>query len=109
MPSSTWKITKIILGFLAIPVSLMLVYAMWARWEMRHLEAFCKEIQPGMSVSLLPAIAEKYGFERNWVERSVFDARSNDWFTSVPAASSFGEIGCDIHHNKSVVTSAIIE
>ena len=98
-----------IFGVLGVFVLLMLVYTVWARWEMRHLEAFCKEIQPGMSVSLLPALAEKYGLERHWVEGSVFDAQSNEWFTSVPATSSFGEIGCDIHHNKSTVISAIFE
>ena len=101
------KLIKIVLATLGVFTFLVFIYMAWAWWEVHQLRAFCQELKPGMSVSLVPAIAEKYGFSFDPTQGITFD-NTNDRFKSIPALSTLGEISCHIYHDSVYVKSAEI-
>jgi len=101
------KLIKVILVLLGVVVFSVLAYGTWAWWEVHQLRAFCHELKPGMSVSLIPAIADKYGFSFD-PKQGINLSNSKDRFNSVPAISTLGEISCHIYHDNVYVKSAEI-
>lgn len=95
---------KTVAAVLCVFAAMFCLYLGWSWWELRHLKQFCAEIPPGTPVSALPTIADKYSFSRRYVEKGIRDG--DGWVTFVPAASTFGEIACEIRFNGKQVTSA---
>lgn len=96
------------IGKLAAAVLLaMLLIGGWTWWDMRRLRSFCEDIHTGMSLAMLPGIAEQHGIHRGCLERGgIYDERTRDWVLLVPAAFTMGDLVCAIHHDKVSVVSA---
>lgn len=80
-------------------VAVFSVYLGWMWWESRQLASLCAEANEGVAVSALPALAEKYGFARHWVEHGIREGKGSGWVTYVPSSSTIGEVACAIHYN----------
>jgi len=82
------------------------IYLGWMWWEGRQLQSLCAEANEGVPVAALPALAEKYGFDRRWVEHGIRDKDGLGGVTYVPSSSTMGDVVCAIHFNESRVLSA---
>jgi len=87
-------------------VAVFSVYLGWMWWEGRQLKSLCAEANEGIAVSALPALAEKYGFARHWIERGIRDGNDPSWVTYIPSTSTIGEVACEIHYNATRVLRA---
>lgn len=88
---------------------LFCVYLGWSWWEMSRLNAFCEAVHVGAQFSSLPSLAEKYGFDRRWVQHGIRDGESDSWVVYVPASSSMGEVACTIRYNQVGIISSKID
>ena len=98
--------THVLLSSAQLVVALICVFSFylgWMFWEGRQLKSLCAEANEGVAVSDLPALAEKYGFARHWVEHGIRDRNGPGWVTYVPSASTIGEFACGIHYNDTRV------
>lgn len=89
--------------------ALFIIFVTWNWWEIRQIERFFGEIHKGTAFSSLPNLAEKYGFQRHWVEHGIEEQVGGSWITFVPASSTMGEVACAIRYDKSGVISASID
>lgn len=101
------KILKIVLAIFGAFTFLVFIYMALAWWEVRQLRTFCQELKPGMSVSLVPTIAEKYGFSFDSIKGISID-NINNRFKSIPAILTLGEISRHIYHDNVYVKSTEI-
>lgn len=102
----------ILLSSAQLVVALICVFSFylgWILWEGRQLKSLCAEANEGVAVSALPALAEKYGFARHWVEHGIRDANGSGRVTYVPSSSTMGEFACAIHYNDTRVLWAKVE
>ncbi len=104
-----FRIMKGIAQIIFVFMVIFVIYLGFAWWEIRQLNFFCAEVRAGVDISTLSALAEKYGFNRRWVERGVHENDSEYWVMFVPAASSMGEMVCAIRYKETAVVSAKIE
>ena len=74
-------------------------YSLWVRSDVKSVRNLCSEISPGMSLSDLPALLEKHGFDG-----ALAGGRMKT--IAVVAPSTMGEVVCMINNNGTVVTSA---
>jgi hypothetical protein len=90
-------ITVVVVPFVAFFGSLI--------WGIHDVRAFCRDIQPNMPLAALPALADKHGISKRWINQSAYSERTKSWFFFVPVEVTFGDTGCFVYHNKSVVLS----
>ncbi len=81
-------------------------FGLWTWWEVRNVRGFCDEVKPGTLVITLSAIAEAHHLNARRVRSSIFDNEKKSWFMFLPAAPTFGDVTCEIEHNKTVVLSS---
>ncbi len=113
----------ILLGFLkklakAIAVfgALTIVYLFFLFRDIRKIEDFCNEMQPGLDVNEIHKIAKKYDVASPYVRdpNSVaigslgikIENKENTWFFAVAAPMTIGEHACGVYHDYKVVLSA---
>ena len=89
----------------AAAISPFVIYIAWMRWDIHQVASFCADVKPGATLASLAQIADEQGIHRHWVNAGIFDEVQKDWVFYVPVASTFGEIACAVHHDKSVVVS----
>ena len=87
-------------------IAVFSVYLGWMWWDSRQLKSLCAEANEGVAVSALPALAEKYGFARRWVEHGTRERNGAGWVTYVPSSATIGEVACVIHYDDTKVLSA---
>ena len=114
---------KILLEFLkklakasALIGVLIAVYAFFLYRDIRKIENFCNEIQPGLDVIEIHKIAGKYGVghqnvrDRNSVKNGrlgiKIQNKESTWFFAVAAPMTIGEHACGVYHDYKVVLSA---
>jgi hypothetical protein len=84
----------------------LVIYLPWAWWEFRQMNSLCSEIKPGMAMTALPSLLEKYGFDQRWLEKKGYPRRDGNWIMYIPTTTSFGDYGCHITHDNVKVVSA---
>ncbi len=90
-------------------VAVFSLYVGWMWWEGRQLKSLCAEANEGVAVSALPALAEKYGFGRRWVEHGIHEKNGVGWVAYVPSSATMGEVACAIHYNETKVLRARVQ
>ena len=100
------KSLKEILKFILVIFTLIGSFSIWSWWEVRSARGFCDDVKPGTHVIALSAIAETHHLDTRWLRSSVFDKEKRTWFAFLPTTSTFGEVGCKIEHDKTVVISS---
>jgi hypothetical protein len=106
---------NIIRVFGVLFVLLFVVYpiALWR--DIKTVDNFCAEMQPGLDVRKIAGIANKYdvGFKNIRDPKSVDNEKlgfkltdkENTWFFAVGAPMTIGEHACGVYHNNKVVLS----
>ena len=100
---------KIVFKALRIVAALVLpffIYVGWMYWDTHKVNSFCKDVASGVSLDKLPKLAEDHGINKRWINEGIFSEKGRYWVFFVPAASTFGDVACAIHHNKVNVISA---
>jgi hypothetical protein len=90
--------------------AIVLAYGAWIWWDVRQVRSFCHDVVPGIAISQIPVVASRHGVNTHWQEgHGIYFKSTNDWYLSVWAVSTFGDITCAIHHNNVSVVSAAME
>jgi hypothetical protein len=100
------KSSKEFLKFFFVIFILLGSFLTWSWWDERGVRGFCGDVKPGTLVVALSAIAETHHQNTGSLRTSIFDKEKGTWFTFLPVMSTFGEVGCDIEHDKTVVLSS---
>ncbi|HEX5056545.1 MAG TPA: hypothetical protein VFX02_08615 [Gammaproteobacteria bacterium] len=110
------KLRKIASALAAAGVVLIIVYLVLLELDIKRVDDFCNEMKPGLEVSRIPMIAQKYnvGFEairdpdsiKNRTLGIQDDTKTDTWFFAVGAPMTVGEHACMVYHNYQVVLSA---
>jgi hypothetical protein len=91
------------IAFVLCFVVFIAFYSGWVWWDLRQLRAFCAEVKIGARMETLPALADRHGINRRWIDRRV---QQNDGVaTIVPATSTMGDVRCVIHSDEKTVLS----
>ena len=97
-------VAMIILGFIFLE--------MWAWTNTKDLQAFCSELKPGMSLSVLSPLAENYHLDTARLARglarrlAVQRGQQEVLFLYLPVQSISGIATCRIDFNKTEVLSS---
>ena len=110
------KLIKVMLGIATMLGGLILAYLFLLQRDIQKVDDFCKEMQPGLAVTQIPIIAQKYAVSPRGVQdpdsiknRTLgieIKERPNTWFFAVAAPMTVGEHACGVYHNYQVVLSA---
>ena len=92
------------------------VYAFFLFRDIKKIEDFCNEMQPGLDVNEIHKIAGIYDAGSQYVRdpNSIKNGslgyklqdKENTWFFAVAAPMTIGEHACGVYHNNKVVLSA---
>jgi hypothetical protein len=92
------------------------VYAFFLFRDIKKIEDFCNEMQPGLDVNEIHKIADKYDVGSQYVRDPNYikngslgfklQDKENTWFFAVAAPMTIGEHACGVYHNNKVVLSA---
>ena len=95
---------------------LIIVYSFFLFRDIKKIEDFCNEMQPGLDVDEIHKIADKYDVGHQYVRdpNSIKNGslgyklqdKENTWFFAVAAPMTIGEHACGVYHNNKVVLSA---
>jgi len=109
---------KELLWVCAIVAVVVAGYLITLKSEINSVNNFCGEMQAGLDVRKIAAIADKYdvGFKNIRDPKSVddktlgkkVDGNEDVWFFVVASSMTIGEHGCGVYHNNKVVLSAKI-
>lgn len=114
---------ELLLGFLkklakaiAVLGVLIGVYVFFLYRDIKKIEDFCNEMQPGLDLYEVHKIADKYDVGHKHVRdpNSVKNGslgikikdKENTWFFAVAAPMTIGEHACGVYHDNKVVVSA---
>ncbi len=116
-------VKNFLLGFLkklakatAVLGVVIAVYLFFLFRDIRKIEDFCNEMQPGLDVNEIHKIADKYDVGSQYVRDPNYikngslgfklQDKENTWFFAVAAPMTIGEHACGVYHNNKVVLSA---
>jgi hypothetical protein len=114
---------EFLLGFLkklakaiAVLSVLIVVYLFFLSRDIKKIDDFCNEMQPGLDVNEIHRIADKYDVGSQYVRdpNAIKNGslgfkpqdKENTWFFAVAAPMTIGEHACGVYHNNKVVLSA---
>lgn len=116
MKQTIVKFIKQLAKALGLLLALMLIYLFFLVRDMKKVDDFCGEMVPGLDVSRIPLIAQKYdvGFKRIQAPDAVknralgikAEDAENTWFFAVASLMTMGEHACGVYHDYRVVLSA---
>ena len=101
---------------MAVLGAVISVYLFFLFQDIRKIEHFCNEMQPGLDLNEVHKIADKYDVGHKYV-RDPNSAKNgslgikikdkeNTWFFAVAAPMTIGEHACGVYHDNKVVLSA---
>ncbi len=116
-------VKNFLLGFLkklakatAVLGVVIAVYLFFLFRDIRKIEDFCNEMQPGLDLHEVHKIANKYDVGSQYVRdpESVINGslgikikdKENTWFFVVAAPMTIGEHACGVYHDHRIVLSA---
>ena len=92
------------------------VYLFFVFRDIKKIDDFCSEMQPGLDVNEIHKIAEKYDVghanvrDPNSIKNGSLGfkqaGKENTWFFAVAAPMTIGEHACGVYHDNHVVMSA---
>ena len=114
---------ELLLGFLkklakatAVLGVLIGVYSFFLFRDIKKIEDFCNEMQPGLNLNEIHKIADQHDVGSQYVRdpNSIKNGslgyklqdKENTWFFAVAAPMTIGEHACGVYHNNKVVLSA---
>ena len=95
---------------------LIIVYLFFLSRDIKKIDDFCNEMQPGLDVNEIHRVADKYDVGPQYVRdpNAIKNGslgfkpqdKENTWFFAVAAPMTIGEHACGVYHNNKVVLSA---
>jgi hypothetical protein len=98
------KSLKEFLKFILVIFVLMGSFITWSWCANRSVRGFCDDVKPGTLVIALSAMAEAHHTNSRWLH--TYEKEKGSWITFLPVQSTFGEVACEIEHDKTVVHSS---
>jgi hypothetical protein len=90
-------------------VAMFIAFLPYRLWETYKLKAMCEDIKPGLPVSEVRDLVEKYGLNTRWVSKEPYSRSDGTLVWMVPTTSSIGQDRCVIVRDKAVVLSATVD
>jgi len=95
-----------VLKVVACIVAPLALFIAWMQWETHKVASFCGAVHAGTPLASLKQLADDYGVDGHWINKSIVDERTKDRVFFVPVAATIGEVACAVHHDGVVAKSS---